>query len=140
MILDTLDQRAEMRVQRPVPTKLRTANVRARTKMKAWRLIITDDSSIKSSVAALQGRLTLAEWAELEADVAETEEEGPSERNLLPSEWRSSVALEGNAPKEVEEKESDKEEETLRRNPGPSAEAGMYTSLRKKSLEVLTVS
>ncbi|OAE23319.1 hypothetical protein AXG93_3390s1040 [Marchantia polymorpha subsp. ruderalis] len=43
--------------------------------MKARRLIIKDDRSTKGNVAALQGRLTSAKWAELEADVAETEEE-----------------------------------------------------------------
>lgn len=46
----------------------------------------------------------------------------------------------GDAPKEAEEKKINKEEETLKRNPGPSAEAMVYTPLKKKSLEVLTVS
>ncbi|OAE25778.1 hypothetical protein AXG93_4368s2390 [Marchantia polymorpha subsp. ruderalis] len=49
-----------------------TANVRARKKMKVRRLIIVDDSNTEGSVVASQGRLTSAEWAELEADVART--------------------------------------------------------------------
>lgn len=50
--------------------------------MKAKRLIIKDDSSTEGSVAASQGRLTSAEWMELEADVVGTEEEGSLERSL----------------------------------------------------------
>ncbi|OAE29439.1 hypothetical protein AXG93_4548s1160 [Marchantia polymorpha subsp. ruderalis] len=98
-VLETLDQRVKMRVRQPLPIKLRTANVRARTKMKARRVILVDGSSTESSVAASQGRFTSAEWEELEADVTRTEEEGPSERDLRSSEWRSSSALEGDAPK-----------------------------------------
>ncbi|OAE22177.1 hypothetical protein AXG93_3271s1200 [Marchantia polymorpha subsp. ruderalis] len=128
-----------MRVRRPVPTKLRTANVRARTKMKARRLILVDGSSIESSVVASQGRLTSAEWAELEADVAGTEEKEPSERGLWSSKWRRSAALEGDAPNDVEEMETEKEEEFLRQNSGPSFEAvvGVVTVIAEQ-VESLT--
>lgn len=70
--METLDHRVEICVRSLVPTKLRTANVRARKKMKVRRLIIVDDSNTEGSVVASQGRLTSAEWAELEADVART--------------------------------------------------------------------
>lgn len=91
--METIDHRAGVRLRRPVPMKLKSTNVRACTKMKARRLIIDDDSSTEGSVAALQGRPTSAEWAELEAGVVGTEEEGPSERSLWSSE-RSLWSLE----------------------------------------------
>ncbi|OAE22907.1 hypothetical protein AXG93_557s1060 [Marchantia polymorpha subsp. ruderalis] len=75
----------KMRDCQLIPTKLRTPNARARTKMKAQRLILEDGSSTESSVAASQGRLTSAEWLELEVEAAAIKEDGPWKKGLLPS-------------------------------------------------------
>ncbi|OAE35513.1 hypothetical protein AXG93_2987s1000 [Marchantia polymorpha subsp. ruderalis] len=125
---------------RPVPTKLRSANVRARTKMKAKRLLIDDDGSTEGSVAASQGRLTLAKWVELEAEIAGIEEEGTSEKDLWCSELRPSAVLKEDTLKEVKEKEADTRIKTSNWKPEPLARTIVYTPLRKKSLEVLAVS
>ncbi|OAE34597.1 hypothetical protein AXG93_167s1080 [Marchantia polymorpha subsp. ruderalis] len=53
-ISKTIDHRARIRILRSVLTKLRSANVRARTKMKARRLLIDDNSSIKGFVTSSQ--------------------------------------------------------------------------------------
>ncbi|OAE22614.1 hypothetical protein AXG93_2272s1000 [Marchantia polymorpha subsp. ruderalis] len=73
---------SKMQDCRSLPTKLRTPNARAKTKVKAQRLILEDDSSTESSVAVLQDRLTLAKWAQLEVYTAVKEKDGPSEKNL----------------------------------------------------------
>lgn len=44
--LELIDQRAELRVRRSVPTKLRSMNVRARSKIKARRPRIEEEDSI----------------------------------------------------------------------------------------------
>lgn len=96
-ILKMIDHCARICVRIPVPTKLRSTNVQARTKMKARGLFIDDDDSTEVSVAASQERLTSAEWAELEAEIAGMEEEGLSE-------WKPSAVLEEDMSKKAKEK------------------------------------
>ncbi|OAE18392.1 hypothetical protein AXG93_3632s1000 [Marchantia polymorpha subsp. ruderalis] len=63
------------------------------------------------------------DWAEMEADAAGTEKEGPLERGIRPSDWRPSAAVESGAPKEAKGKKVDKDEGTQGQKLGPSAEA-----------------
>lgn len=125
-ILETIDHRAKNCVRSPIPTKLRSANVRARIKMKARRLLIDDEDSIEGSVVVSQGRLTSAE-------IAGTKKERPSEKDLLPSEWRPSTVLEEDPPKKTEEKEANTEVETSNQNRSLRL-ASLCTRLWKESV------
>ncbi|OAE24796.1 hypothetical protein AXG93_3086s1030 [Marchantia polymorpha subsp. ruderalis] len=84
-ISETIDHCAGICVRRSVSTKLRSANVRACSKIKAKQLLIEEEDSTNCSEAASQGRITPAEWVELEAKVACTKE-GPFEKEVWPSE------------------------------------------------------
>lgn len=77
---------------------------------------------------------------ELEAELAGTEQEGPSEKGLRPSKWRPSAKLEEDPSKEAEEKKVDTEVEILNRKPKPPTRIIVYTYSRKKSLKILAVS
>lgn len=50
--------------------------MRACSKMKARRLLSEEEVSTECSKAAYQGRITSAEWAEIEAEIIGTKEEG----------------------------------------------------------------
>ncbi|OAE35029.1 hypothetical protein AXG93_3104s1090 [Marchantia polymorpha subsp. ruderalis] len=59
-------------------TQLALHLARIDNKMKIRQLLIEEKDSIEGNVAAFQGRFTSVESTELEAELADTEEEGPS--------------------------------------------------------------
>lgn len=70
------------RDRKQVPTKFKTSNARAMTKMKAIRLILEADSSTESSVAASQGCTDSEAGAELNVETVVREKEMHVEKDL----------------------------------------------------------
>lgn len=95
---------------------VRMSNARARTKVKARRLILEADSSPDSSVAALQEHLTLAEWTELEAENSGREKDVFSEKDLRNYEMRPSVEMKRRATRKKKGKAIMTKEVTSERN------------------------
>ncbi|OAE20310.1 hypothetical protein AXG93_1084s1020 [Marchantia polymorpha subsp. ruderalis] len=123
---------SKARDYRQVSIKLRTPNARAMTKVKA-------DKSMKTSVAASQGRLISAQWAELEAETTVREKDGPSKKNLWTSEMRCSAVVKRRAMRKEKEKAIMTEEGTSERNQVASTEARV-SATSERPAEVLTVS
>ncbi|OAE18260.1 hypothetical protein AXG93_723s1120 [Marchantia polymorpha subsp. ruderalis] len=69
--------------------KLRSPNARVRTKMKARRLILKEESSTETRAAALRGRPNLEAGLELKEETVVREKEVPAEKDL----WTSAVPL-----------------------------------------------
>lgn len=70
------------RVRRTVSIKLRSPNARARTKMKARRLILEADNNTESRTAASQGRPNLEAGTELNEETLGREKEVPVTKDL----------------------------------------------------------
>ncbi|OAE24322.1 hypothetical protein AXG93_4835s1000 [Marchantia polymorpha subsp. ruderalis] len=129
----------EERVRRTVFIKLRSPNARARTKMKARRLILEANSSTESRAAASQERLNPEAETELNKEIVVREKEVPVEKNL----WISAVSPTTKVTRRDTRKEQDKaimtEEVPLGRNQVPSAGIRMRVPL-KKPAKVLALS
>lgn len=108
----------------------------ARSKMKARRSRIVEEDSTECSETAFKCRISSEEWAEMEPEEAETNDEWPSAEGLRPSEWRSSAVPAKDLMEEAEEQEGDTEVETLSHDRRPPREQSVYTLSGHEYFEV----
>ncbi|OAE18716.1 hypothetical protein AXG93_4846s1060 [Marchantia polymorpha subsp. ruderalis] len=104
--------------------------------MKERVQLSEDEGSTEFSEAASQGRITSAEWAEIEAKVAGTEEEGPWTKSLRPLEWGYLAVLADDPAKDAEEQRGDIEVKTLSQVHRPLGQPVVYTPSGKVCLEI----
>lgn len=114
--LELIDQRVELRISRPISTKMRSANVRARSKMKIRRLRIEEEDNTECSEIASQCEISLKEWAETSRN----------QRQMVFSEEPSSMPAE-DPHEEGEEQGDDTTVETLSQDRRPLGQPSVYT-------------